>query len=103
LDEALGKFSLGERGYIPSNGGPEHVAPLVVWLCTDAAKNVNGRTFYVSGDEVGLFSEPEVIRSLTRPGGWDLDSLDSQASEGLIGGLINNFSLDGYPELKKFK
>jgi 3-oxoacyl-[acyl-carrier protein] reductase len=103
LDQALGKFSLGERGDIPSNGGPEHVAPLVVWLCTDAAKKVNGRTFYVSGGEIGLFSEPEVVRSLTRPGGWDLDSLDSQASEGLIGGLLNNFSLDGCPELKKFK
>ncbi|MBV8136111.1 MAG: hypothetical protein JO121_10860 [Deltaproteobacteria bacterium] len=79
------------------------MAPLVVWLCTDAAKNVNGRTFYVCGDEVGLFSEPEVIRSLSRAGGWTLDSLDSYARERLIGDLTNDFLLEGYPKLRKFE
>jgi 3-oxoacyl-[acyl-carrier protein] reductase len=78
------------------------VAPLVVWLCTDAAKRVNGRTFFVSGDEIGLFSEPEVVCSLTRQGGWDLNSLDGYAGERLIGSLTNDFLLEGYPELKKF-
>lgn len=103
LEQALGKYSLGDRGDIPTTGGPEQVAPLVVWLCTDAAKNVNGRTFYVSGDEIGLFSEPEVTRTLARFGGWDLDSLDSYAHQRLIGDLVNDFSLGGYPELKNFK
>jgi 3-oxoacyl-[acyl-carrier protein] reductase len=103
LEQALGKHSLGSRGNIQTNGGPEQVAPLVVWLCTDAAKNVNGRTFYVCGDEIGLFSEPELVSSLTRVGGWDLDSLDSYARERLIGHLTDDFSLDAYPELKKFQ
>ena len=103
LERALGRFWLGDRGHIPSDGGPEHVAPLVVWLCTDAAKNVNGRTFYVCGDEVGLFSEPEVVRSLCRAEGWTLDSLDSYARERLIGDLTNDFLLEGYPELRKFE
>jgi NAD(P)-dependent dehydrogenase (short-subunit alcohol dehydrogenase family) len=102
LEEALGKYSLGDRGNIPNNGGPEQVAPLVVWLCTDAAKDVNGRTFFVSGDEIGLFSEPEVVCTLTRSGGWDLDSLDNYARERLVGSLVGNFTLKGYPELKKF-
>jgi 3-oxoacyl-[acyl-carrier protein] reductase len=102
LEQALGKYSLGNRGSIPSHGGPEHVAPLVVWLCTDQARSVNGRTFYVCGDEIGLFSEPEVVCSLSRAGGWDLDSLDSYARERLIGDLSNDFTLDEYPELKKF-
>ncbi|HJU09295.1 MAG TPA: SDR family NAD(P)-dependent oxidoreductase [Candidatus Binataceae bacterium] len=102
LERALGKYSLGNRGDVPSDGGPEHVAPLVVWLCTDAARNVNGRTFYVCGDEIGLFSEPELERSLIRTGGWDLDSLDHYARERLINDLTNEFLLEGYPELKKF-
>ena len=102
LERALGKYSLGNRGNIPSDGGPEHVAPLVVWLCTDAAANVNGRTFYVCGDEIGLFSEPEVVCSVSRAGGWDLDTLDSYAAQRLIGDLINNFTLEDYPELKRF-
>jgi 3-oxoacyl-[acyl-carrier protein] reductase len=102
LEKALGKYWLGSRGHIPSDGGPEHVAPLVVWLCTDAAANVNGRSFYVCGDEIGLFSEPEIICSLSRKGGWDLDSLDNYARQRLIGDLMNDFRLDGYPELQKF-
>jgi hypothetical protein len=102
LEKALGKYSLGDRGNIPTNGGPEQVAPLVVWLCTDPARQVNGRTFFVSGDEIGLFSEPELVCSLTRPGGWDLDSLDSYARERLIGNLTNDFLLEDHPELKKF-
>ena len=102
LERALGRFALGNRGNIRTGGGPEHVAPLVVWLCTDAAKNVNGRTFYVCGDEIGLFSEPELICSLSRVGGWDLDSLDNFASDRLIGDLTNEFTLQEYPELKKF-
>ena len=44
----------------------EAVAPLVVWLCSDAAANVNGRDFYVAGNEVGLFPELEVERLLYR-------------------------------------
>ncbi len=102
LEKALGKYSLGDRGNIPTAGGPEQVAPLVVWLCTDAAANVNGRTFFVAGDEVGLFSEPELTRSLSRSGGWDLDSLDTFARERLIGDLTNDFLLESHPELQKF-
>jgi NAD(P)-dependent dehydrogenase (short-subunit alcohol dehydrogenase family) len=102
LERALGKYSLGNRGNIRSQGGPEQVAPLVVWLCTDAAENINGRTFFVSGDEIGLFSEPELAVSLSRAGGWDLDALDGYARERLTADLTNDFLLDDYPELKKF-
>jgi NAD(P)-dependent dehydrogenase (short-subunit alcohol dehydrogenase family) len=102
LERALGKYSLGNRGDLRTEGGPEQVAPLVVWLCTDAAQNVNGRTFYVCGDEIGLFSEPELALSLSRAGGWDLDSLDNFARTRLTGSLADDFVLEGYPELKKF-
>jgi NAD(P)-dependent dehydrogenase (short-subunit alcohol dehydrogenase family) len=70
---------------------PEHVAALVVWLCTDAAVGVNGRTFVVGGDLVGIYAEPEPARSLYREGGWDLDTLDRIASKDLIGGVVNEF------------
>ena len=35
---------------------PANISPFVVWLCTDAAANVNGRTFLVAGNVVGLGS-----------------------------------------------
>ena len=49
-----------------------------------------------------MFSEPELVCSLSRVGGWDLESLDDYAGERLIGGLTNDFALDAYPDLKKF-
>ncbi|HCV00922.1 MAG: 3-hydroxyacyl-CoA dehydrogenase [Dehalococcoidia bacterium] len=55
---------------------PEMIAPLVVFLCTEAAANVNGRDFVVGGDEVSLMTIPTKQATIHREGGWDLDSLE---------------------------
>ena len=81
---------------------PAKVATFVVWLCTDAAANVNGRTFEVSGDDVSLLSEPAPEITITQPGGWDLDGLDAAAPAELTKGLTNPFTLDDHPELGVF-
>jgi 3-oxoacyl-[acyl-carrier protein] reductase len=71
---------------------PEHVAALVVWLCTDAAAGVSGRDFFVQGDEIGLLPEPELVRAVFKPGGWDLDSLDQpETVHYLVGDIPNRF------------
>ncbi|MBV8771156.1 MAG: SDR family NAD(P)-dependent oxidoreductase [Deltaproteobacteria bacterium] len=103
---ALGRYWVGTRAPAMSSMEvykPEAVAPLVVWLCTDAAANVNGRDFYIAGNEVGLFPELEVERLLYREEGWDLDALDRSAREHLVGDLVNRYLLDGYPELQRFE
>src|SRR5229473_2448666 len=99
---ALGRYWFGHRAHISSSPEvftPGKVAPLVVWLCTDAASKVNGRDFYVGGNEVGLYPELELERLLYREGGWDLDALDNSARDSLIGDLTNRYLLEGYPEL----
>ncbi|MFQ5382102.1 MAG: 3-oxoacyl-ACP reductase, partial [Dehalococcoidia bacterium] len=50
---------------------------LVVYLCTDAAGNINGRDFIVGGSEISLCSIPDKERTIYRDGGWDLDSLEA--------------------------
>ena len=55
---------------------PELIAPLVVYLCTDAAQNVNGRDFSVGGNEVALMTKVTREIAIIREGGWDLDALD---------------------------
>lgn len=82
---------------------PRKISPFVVWLCTDAASNVNGRTFEVRGDDVSLFSEPKRMCTINQPGGWDLDQLDAVAPVELTASLSNPFTLDVFPELKVFK
>lgn len=54
---------------------PEGIAPLVVWLASDEAANVNGRTFFVEKGRVGLYSEPVLEKQLVKPGGWTIDEL----------------------------
>jgi 3-oxoacyl-[acyl-carrier protein] reductase len=82
---------------------PSKISPFVVWLCTDAAANVNGRTFHVSGDDVGLLTEPTPEPVIHQAGGWDLNGLDAAAPAGLTGGLSNPFTLNDFPELKIFE
>jgi NAD(P)-dependent dehydrogenase (short-subunit alcohol dehydrogenase family) len=68
---------------------PELVAPLVVYLCTDAASEVNGRDFIVGGNEISLVSLPKAERSIYRDGGWDLASLEKVFPNTLGAGLKN--------------
>ncbi|HKD67179.1 MAG TPA: SDR family NAD(P)-dependent oxidoreductase [Candidatus Binataceae bacterium] len=91
LADALRRYFLGARGHIGGEIKPTAVATMVAWLCSEAASNVNGRTFYVGGDEIGLWSEPEVICSLSREGGWTLDAMDDFARQRLVGDLKNEF------------
>jgi NAD(P)-dependent dehydrogenase (short-subunit alcohol dehydrogenase family) len=81
---------------------PAKIAPLVVWLCTDAASNVTGRTFLVFGDRISLLTEPKPKTTIEQPGGWTLDDLDRVAPEQLVTGLRNRWTLEDHPELRSF-
>lgn len=85
----------------PEQFPPSKIAPLVVWLCTEAAAHVNGRTFHVHGDDVSLLSEPAPQVTVHQHGGWDLDGLDA-AGPTLTRGLSNPYTLDAFPDLKQF-
>ncbi len=54
---------------------PEGIAPLVVWLASDDAANVNGRTFFVEKGRIGLYSEPILEKQLAKDDGWTIDEL----------------------------
>ena len=54
---------------------PEDIAPMVVWLASDDAANVNGRVFYVQTGRIGLYSEPVMEKQLVKAGGWTIDEL----------------------------
>lgn len=68
---------------------PECISPFVVFLCTDEAANINGRTFSVTGGEVHLYSEPEYIRSIYTKGMWTVDELCELVPNSLASGLEN--------------
>ena len=74
---------------MPDEMAPERIAPLVVWLCTDAAAEVNGQDFGVGGNSIRLYSLPTPVKTIYRDGGWDLDSLDRVFPQTLGQGLAN--------------
>ncbi len=87
----------------PESHPPAKISPMVVWLCTDAARGVNGRTFHVAGDTITLLSEPGPERVITRADGWTLDALDDVAPKELVDDLANDYLLDDHPELQVFE
>jgi len=54
---------------------PEKVAPFVVALCADEARDVTGQIFGVRNNEIYLFSQPRPIRSAHRSEGWTPESV----------------------------
>ena len=69
-----------------------HVAALVVLLCLPATAHVSGQDFFIMGDEVGRFPEPELFRTQFQPGGWTLEALEQpHVLDGLLGDLRNRY------------
>ena len=56
---------------------PEKVSPTVVWLCTDDAKDVTGRTWLLTGNRVSLLSWQvnPVAQKGEAEGPWDVEEL----------------------------
>jgi len=49
---------------------PDKVAPLAVYLASEAAAGVSGQIFAVRNNEIFLFNQPRPIRALHRSDGW---------------------------------
>jgi NAD(P)-dependent dehydrogenase (short-subunit alcohol dehydrogenase family) len=54
---------------------PDNVAPLVVYLASDAAANVNGQVFHSYGYGYTLLEQPHAVRRLEGEQRWDPDEL----------------------------
>lgn len=54
---------------------PEKIAPFVVALGSDAAKDISGQIFGVRNNEIYLFSQPRPLRTAHTADGWTPDSI----------------------------
>ncbi len=78
----------GQGQGMPLNA-PEMVAPMVCFLATDYAWNINGQNFGVSGGQVSLLNHPLAIRTIYKAGMWTLDELDQMVPRSLMQGIPN--------------
>lgn len=67
---------------------PAKIAPLAVYLLSDAAKDVNAQVFAVRNNEIFLMSQPRPIRSVHRGEGWTPQHIADHAMPALKGSFI---------------
>jgi len=51
-------------------GEPEDVAPLVTYLVSDRARHLTGQIYSINGGEIGVYNQPVVVRTMSKPGRW---------------------------------
>lgn len=77
------KFSLP----VDETPAPERIVPFLIYLCTDEAAKVSASVFNLGGNDIDLYAEPVVEKSLVKFGDpWTLEELRQQAPRSLLAG-----------------
>jgi NAD(P)-dependent dehydrogenase (short-subunit alcohol dehydrogenase family) len=64
---------------------PEKIAPLAVYLASDAATGVSGQILSVRNNEIFLFNQPRPIKTIHSADGWTPQKLDAQLKDAFSG------------------
>lgn len=62
-------------------GEPEDVAPMVVFLLGDAARNVTGQIYSVNGGKIAVWNQPVEVREMTKDGRWTPEEIAERFDE----------------------
>ncbi len=68
---------------------PEQIAPMVAYLSSDDAANINGQIFAVSGGNISLLYHPTVYRTLFKEDIWTVEDLQRLVPQQLMQGIEN--------------
>jgi NAD(P)-dependent dehydrogenase (short-subunit alcohol dehydrogenase family) len=73
-------------------GMPEDVAPLLVFLCSDAAKDVTGQCVGLGGDKLSLWSHPHEVSAAYHDGAWTADAI-AQTWSTSVGSQLESYGI----------
>jgi NAD(P)-dependent dehydrogenase (short-subunit alcohol dehydrogenase family) len=94
------ELSEEDDGYNPlKTMSPERVAPLAVYLVSDAAAMVSNQIFGVRGNEISIYSKPRPIRTVDNPDGWTAQAIADELIPELRGdmALTEETAQDWFP------
>jgi 3-oxoacyl-[acyl-carrier protein] reductase len=75
---------------LTSPPAPETVTPFIIYLCTDAAADINGRTFDVTGNNIAIYSEPVKEKLIFKEKDlWTVEELMDIVPHALLEGYQN--------------
>ena len=57
---------------------PEKIAPLAVFLCSDAASGITGQILSVRNNEIYLFNQPRPVKTIHRASGWTPEQIAAE-------------------------
>lgn len=80
-----------DEGFDPM--APENIAPLVVWLGSEASSHVTGRVFEIAGGEISLADGWRKGPAIERDSRWD---------PAVIGAAVDNLIAEGVPPQKVY-
>ena len=75
------RMAANVTGGLQESGDPEDIAPMVVYLAGDAAKEVTGQVYTVVGGRISVWSQPKEVRSMTTDGRWRPEDIETRFSE----------------------
>ena len=69
---------------LAENGDPEDIAPMVVYLLSDQAKEVTGQVYSVVGGKIAVWDQPEEVRAMYKDGRWTPEEI-AETLPGTVG------------------
>jgi NAD(P)-dependent dehydrogenase (short-subunit alcohol dehydrogenase family) len=94
--------ALSTHGKLPSElavgteRDPDNIAPLIAFLASDAAQDVNGHVFGAWGYNIALISQPKVIKTLRADHRWTVDELCEWVPKAFAPEIEENLNETGF-------
>ena len=74
--------------------GPQQIAPVITWLCSEEANEITNQIFHISQGNVGIMQQPAVIKSYKSDDIWSLEKLNNVMPELMEAKMLHDIEVE---------